>query len=52
MDNKTNINCLSCIYDDNHLNPYKLGTFKKQDLASFNKKERKVIKIRLKIAHF
>ena len=27
-ENKTNINCLSCIYDDNHLNPYKMGAFK------------------------
>ena len=51
-ENKTNINWLACIYDVHHLNPYKLGTFKKQDLASFNKKERKVIKSRLKIAHF
>ena len=28
-ENKTNINCLSCIYGVHHLNPYKLGTFKK-----------------------
>ena len=28
-DNKTNINCLSCIYGDYHLNPYKMGIFKK-----------------------
>ena len=27
-DNKTNINCLSCIYDDYHLNPYNMGIFK------------------------
>ena len=27
-DNKTNINCLSCIYGDYHLNPYKMGIFK------------------------
>ena len=27
-ENKTNINWLSCIYDDYHLNPYKIGTFK------------------------
>ena len=25
---KSNINCLSCIYDDYHLNPYKIGAFK------------------------
>ena len=24
-ENKTNINCLSCIYGDYHLNPYKMG---------------------------
>ena len=23
-ENKTNINCLSCIYGDYHLNPYKM----------------------------
>ena len=23
-ENKTNINCLSCIYDDYHLNPYRM----------------------------
>ena len=27
-ENKTNINCLSCIYDDYRLNPYKIGAFK------------------------
>ena len=27
-DNKTNINWLVCIYDDHHLNPYKIGVFK------------------------
>ena len=27
-ENKTNINCLSCIYDDYHLNHYKMGFFK------------------------
>ena len=27
-ENKTNINCLSCIYGDYHLNPYKMGVFK------------------------
>ena len=26
-ENKTNINCLSCIYGDYHLNPYKMGAF-------------------------
>ena len=25
---KTVINCLSCIYGDYHLNPYKMGVFK------------------------
>ena len=28
-ENKTNINLLSCIYDDYHLNPYKMVIFKK-----------------------
>ena len=28
MNEKTNINCLSCIYGDYHLNPYKMGVFK------------------------
>ena len=28
-DNKTNINWLACIYADYHLNPYKMGVFKK-----------------------
>ena len=28
-ENKTNINCLSCIYDDYHSNPYKMGLFSK-----------------------
>ena len=37
---KTVINCLSCIYDDYHLNPYKMVVFKNLDLASFNKKRR------------
>ena len=27
--NKTNINCLSCIYGDYHLKPYKMEVFKK-----------------------
>ena len=51
-ENKTNINWLACIYDVHHLNPYKMGTFKKWNLASFNKKEAKNEKSRLKIAHF
>ncbi len=25
---KMNLNCLSCIYGDYHLNPYKMGVFK------------------------
>ena len=25
---KSQINCLSCIYDDYRLNPYKMGAFK------------------------
>ena len=48
----TGINCLSCIYGDYHLNPYKMGVFKNWDLASFNKKGRKIIKNRLKYTHF
>mgnify|MGYP006988926813 CR=1 FL=1 len=52
MDNKTNINWLSCIYGDYRLNPYNMGTFKNWDLASFNKKERKIIKKRLKYTYF
>ena len=43
-ENKTNINCLSCIYGDYHLCLYKLRVFKDCDLASFNKKRRKIIK--------
>ena len=39
-ENKTNINCLSCIYGDYHLTPYKMGVFKNWNLASFNKKRR------------
>lgn len=27
-ENKTNINCLPCIYTVHHLNPYKMGVFK------------------------
>ena len=51
-ENKTNINCLSCIYGDYHLNPYKIGVFKNWDLASFNKKRRKIIENRLKYTQF
>ena len=40
-ENKTNINCLSMIYLTPLTNPYKMGTFKKLDLASFNKKKKK-----------
>lgn len=43
MDNKTNINCLTFIYTVHHLNSYKTGVFSKWDLASFNKKIRKVL---------
>ena len=42
---KTTINCLSCIYDAHHLNPYKMGNSKKWDLASFHKKVKKFEKI-------
>lgn len=28
-ENKTNINCLPCIYTVHQGNPYKMGTFKK-----------------------
>ena len=52
MNEKININCLSCIYGDYHLNPYKMGVFKNCDLAYFNKKEVKNVKNRLKIANF
>ena len=51
-ENNTNINWLACIYGDYHLNPYKMGAFKNWDLASFNKKVRKIIKNRLKYTHF
>ena len=27
-ENKTNINWLACIYDEHHLNPYKMVVFK------------------------
>ena len=43
-ENKTNINWLDCIYDGYHLNPYKIGVFKKWNLASFNKKKKKNFK--------
>ena len=51
-ENKTNINWLSCIYGDHHLNPYKMGAFENWDLASFSKKERKIIKIMLQYTQF
>ena len=35
------IQCLSCIYDDYHLNPYKMEVLKNWDLASFNKIKKK-----------
>ena len=37
---KVGINCLSCIYGDYHLTPYKMGAFKNWHLASFSKKTR------------
>ena len=40
-ENKANINCLSCIYGDYNLKPYKMGIFKNWDLTSFNKKDEK-----------
>lgn len=45
----TVINWLVCIYAVHHLSPYKMVISKKWDLANFNKKERKIIKNRLKI---
>ena len=48
-ENKTNINYLPCIYTVHCLNAYKMGLFSKWDLASFSKKERKIIKNRLDI---
>ncbi len=38
-ENKTNINCLSCIYGDHHLNLYKMGVFKIEILQVLIKKE-------------
>ena len=49
---KSNINWLSCIYDDYHLNPYKMVVYENWDLASFNKKVRKIIKKRVKYTYF
>ena len=49
--NNTVINWMACIYDVHHLKPYKMGIFKKCDLANFNKKERK-FKNRLKYTYF
>jgi len=37
---KSQINCLRCIYTVHRLNPYKMGLFSKWDLASFSKKTR------------
>ena len=51
-ENKTNINCLPCIYTVHHLNPYKMEIFKNWDLASFNKKRRENKEKRLKYTHF
>jgi len=51
-ENKTNINCLSCIYGDYHLNPYRMVVCVNWDHASFNKKRRKIGKNRLKYTHF
>ena len=48
----TVINWLACIYDDYHLNPYKMGISKEWDFASFNKKEEKNWKNRLKYTLF
>jgi len=39
-ENKTNINCLTCIYTVHCSNPYKMGLFSKWGLASFNKKRK------------
>ena len=50
--NKTVINWLACIYGDHHLKPYKMRISNKWDLASFNKKVRKIIKNRLKYTYF
>ena len=41
-ENKTNINWLVCIYDDYHLNPYKMGAFSKWNLVSSSIKRRKI----------
>ncbi len=49
---KTSINWLACIYDGHHLNPYKIRVFKSWNLASFNKKVRKIIKKHGKIYSF
>ena len=48
----TVINWLACIYDDYHLNLYKMGVFSKWDLASSSIKRRKIWKNRLKIIYF
>ena len=38
-ENKTNINCLSCIYGDYHLNPYNMGVLRNENLQVLIKKE-------------
>ena len=43
-DNKTNIKCLTCIYNVHQLNPYKMGFFSKYGLASFSKKNKVLLK--------
>ena len=48
-ENKTNINWLACIYGVHQLSPYKMEVFKNWDLASFNKKRRKIWKKQVKI---
>ena len=40
-ENKSNINCLSCIYGDYHLNPYKMGVLRIEILQVLVKKEEK-----------
>ena len=42
MNEKTNINCLPCIYTVHRLSPYQMGIFNKYDLASFSKKIYKI----------
>ena len=51
-ENKTNINWLACIYAVHHLSPYRMVVCVNWDHASFNKKEEKIWKNRLKYTHF